>query len=345
MKLRGKEVKNFADPIIVAEIGQNHNGVTEKVDELILTAKEIGCDYAKFQCWDKDSIFIKSFYENKPGDDYLKTKDLEDTLDQLSLDNDKMKRAADFCKNAGIGFVSTPVDKSYVDFLIEQDPDFIKIASFDLNNLPLIKYAASRCKTIVLSVGLGTLQEIEEAIDAVYSAGNEEIILMHCVAAYPPKDEDINLNNIDLLRDYFGLPVGYSDHSKGFAVSLAAIAKGVCMLEKHFTLDNTVASGDHPISANPQEMKIIVSEGKRINSALGSYKRTLSSDDFKYRKILRRSIVSKGKLDKGQVITEENIAFKRPGTGIQINELPYLLGKKAKCEISSDELIQWKDVE
>lgn len=345
MKLRGKKIKIFNEPLFVAEIGQNHNGSIEVAKELVLKAKEIGCDYAKFQCWDKDSLFIESFYKNKPGDDYLNTKNLEETLDRLSLSSNDLDEIIAFCKKVDIGFVSTPVSKAYVDLLVEHDVDFIKIASFDLNNFPFLKYAASKGKPIVLSTGLGTLQEIEEAIETIFSTGNKYLALLHCAAAYPPKDENINLNNIDLLRDYLGLPVGYSDHSKGYSVCLSAIAKGACIIEKHFTLDNTIASGDHPISANPEEMRIIVEEGKRIYTALGQYKRIISDEDKEYKKTLRRSVVSGRDIKAGEIITMDMIDLKRPGTGIQINELSYLLNKKAKRNIHANELITWDDVE
>ncbi len=345
MKLRGKEIKNFGEPLVVAEIGQNHNGSIKIAKDLILRAKEAGCDYVKFQCWDKDSLFVESFYKDKAGDDFLKTKNLEETLDLLSLNRDNIEEIIECCRNAGIGFVSTPVSNAYVDLLADNDVDFIKIASFDLNNLGFLEYVASKGRPIVLSTGLGTLQEIEEAVNTIFSTGNRDLVLLHCVAAYPPKDENVNLNNIDLLRDYFELPVGYSDHTTGFTTCLAAIAKGACIIEKHFTFDNSIVSGDHPLSADPDEMKVIVEEGKRVSTALGQYKRILSDDDKKYKQILRRSIVSVRNIQKGEIISMDVIDFKRPGTGIQIGELPYLLNRKAKRNIHENEIITWDDVE
>lgn len=343
MRLRGKEIRNFNEPLFIAEIGCNYDGDIEMAKKLISKAKEIGCDYAKFQSFDKDSLFIKSFYKHNPGD--LKAETLEDTLDRLSLSDNDLDMIMRFCKKVDIGFASTPVSNVFVDSLVDRDVDFIKIASFDLNNLPFLRYAASKGKPIFLSVGLGTLQEIEEAVETIFSTGNKELVLLHCAAAYPPKDENINLNNIDLLRDYFKLPVGYSDHSKGYSVCLATIAKGACVIEKHFTYDNSIESGDHPISANPQEMKIIVEEGRRIYTALGQYKRIISDEDIKHRKILRRSVVSCRNINKGEKITMDMVDFKRPGTGIQINEMPYLLNRKLKRNINSNELISWDDLE
>lgn len=343
VKLRHKEIGNFKEPLFIAEIGCNYDGDIELAKKLIYQAKEIGCDYTKFQSFDKDSLFIQSFYKNNPGD--ISTENLEQTLDRLSLKSTDLSQFYDTCRKANIGFASTPVSKAFVDSLISFDVEFIKIASFDLNNIDLLRYAASKGKPIILSVGLGTLQEIEEAIEAIFSTGNKDIVLLHCAAAYPPKDENIHLNNIDLLRDYFQLPVGFSDHTKGFSVCLAAIAKGACVIEKHFTYDNTLVTGDHSISANAEELKIIVDEGKRIYRALGQYKRIISDDDIEFKRILRRSIVSSKNINKGDRITNDMIDFKRPGTGIQINEMPYLLGRKVNRDIPSNELIFWTDLD
>jgi len=343
MKLRNKEIGNFREPLFVAEIGCNYDGDIALAKELIRKAKDIGCDYAKFQSFDKDSLFIEAFYKQNPGD--LPGETLEETLDRLTLKNDDLKELSSFCRDTAIGFASTPVSTTFVDSLMALDVDFLKIASFDLNNLPLLKYAAEQGRPIVLSVGLGTLQEIEEAVETIFSTGNRHLILMHCAAAYPPKDANINLNNIDLLRDYFHLPIGFSDHTLGFSVCLAAIAKGACVIEKHFTYDNTLETGDHFISANQEEMKIIVEQGKRIIAALGQYQRIISNDDIEFRKILRRSVVSVGEIKSGATITEEMIDCKRPGTGIQLHEIPYLLGRRVNREIGANELISWTDLD
>jgi len=345
MKLRGKKLENFGEPLFVAEIGQNHDGSIEKAKKMITAAGELGCNYVKFQCWDKDSLFIKSFYKDKPGDPYLKTKSLEETLDMLSLSRENVEELVQYSREQKIGFVSTPVAEKYVDLLVSKDVDFLKIASFDLNNHQLLSYAASQGKPIVLSTGLATVQEIEDAIQVIYKASNRELMLLHCAAVYPPKDENVNLNNIDLLRDYFGLPVGFSDHTVGFSMALAAIAKGACLIEKHFTLDNTIASGDHPISADPEQMKVIVEQGRRIRTTLGSYRRDLSKDDLEYRAILRRSIVSRRAIRAGEVITADMIDYKRPGTGIQVCEAQYVLNRKARRDIPANVLINWDDLQ
>ncbi len=345
MRLRGKEINNFKEPLFVADIGQNHDGSIDRAKELVLKAKQAGCDYAKFQSWDKDSLFIESFYKNKPAEEHIDAKDLEEQLDIESLKNDDFAKLVKFCKEVDIGCITTPVSNAYVDMLVENDVDFIKIASFDLNNLEFLRYAASKGKPIFLSTGLSTLQEIEEAINTIFSAGNKELVLLHCIAVYPPKDKDLNLNNIDLPRNYFGLPVGFSDHSIGVSIPLGAIAKGACVIEKHFTYNSLIPSGDHPVSADPEQMETIVKEGKRINIALGRYKRVLSDDEKKLKSVLRRSIVSAVNINKGEPISKDMIEYKRPGTGIQIEELPYLLNRKAKKNIAANKLILWKDVE
>jgi N-acetylneuraminate synthase len=222
---------------------------------------------------------------------------------------------------------------------------FFKVASMDLNNLSFLEYIAEKGKTIILSTGMGSLAEIETAINIIYDTGNEEVILLHCIAVYPPEDKIINLRNIEMLNKTFSIPVGFSDHTIGTSIPLAAITLGAKVIEKHFTLDKTMPGWDHAVSANPEEMKIIVEEGEKIITALGKYTRVISKVEINQRNSFRTSIVSKQKLRKGEVMKESKLNFKRPGTGIRPDEVKYILGRKVNKDINEDEIIKWEDLD
>ncbi|KKL13927.1 hypothetical protein LCGC14_2520890, partial [marine sediment metagenome] len=219
-----------------------------------------------------------------------------------------------------------------------------KIASMDINNLELLKYVAKKNKPIILSTGMSTLSEIENAVKTLEKQGNGQIILLHCIAVYPPEYEDINLNNIHMLRGKFGYPVGFSDHTIGTSIPLASVALGSCVIEKHFTLDKDLPGWDHAISADPKEMKIIVEESRNIAKSLGSYERVVGEAEEEKKLKFRRSIVAKTDLKKGHTLTLDELSFKRPETGICPDEVRYVVGRKLKRNISQDEIIQWDDM-
>ena len=213
----------------------------------------------------------------------------------------------------------------------------------DLNNIPFLKYIASKKKPVVLSTGLCGLGAIVEAVDCLEQNGCTEIVLLHCVSIYPPRDEEINLNNIDMLRDNFGYPVGYSDHSIGVVAPIMSIAKNVCIIEKHFTLDKDMFGWDHKVSADPEELSIICSAAKSGYKMLGQYRRRIQESSER-REAFQRSIVAVNPIQKGAVITENDIDFKRPGTGISPKYIDFVIGKSAKRDIRCDELIQMTDI-
>lgn len=349
MKIKNFKVKNFEAPYIIAEIGSNHNGDIKLAKRLIEEAKRVGCDCVKFQSWSADSIFSKKVYEDNffLNDDYRDRSDftLRKIVEEYSFGDASLLEARNYCNEVGIDFTSTPFSNNEVDFLVEElSAPFIKVASMDLNNYPFLKYIASKNRPVMLSTGLSTLSEIDKAIEVIECAGNKEIMLLHCVSVYPPRDIEVNLNNIEMLRhNYPNYPVGFSDHSIGFEIPLAAIAKGACILEKHFTLDKSMVGWDHKVSATPDEMKIIVNGGKRINEALGSYRRIVSEAEKLKIPAFRRSIVSKRKIIAGQLITADDLDFKRPGTGIPPEYLKLIVGRPARRDIDIDELITDRD--
>lgn len=215
----------------------------------------------------------------------------------------------------------------------------------DINNYELLKYIAGKGKPVILSTGMSTLGEVEAAVNIINKAGNDDIVLLHCISIYPPLYEDIHLNNITMLQQTFGYPVGFSDHTIGYSIPLASVAIGSCIIEKHFTLDKDLPGWDHEISANPEEMKIICQESKNIVKSLGGFKRIVSKVEEDKKNKFRRSAVAKIEMKAGHIISQDDLDFKRPGTGIQPEELKYMIGRKVKITIEDGELLKWEDFE
>ena len=347
MKLGNREVKDFTIPYIIAEIGANHNGDMNLAKKMIDSAKQCGCDAVKFQSWTPDSLIAKEEYErNQQYDDSPKKHfgSLREMVERYYLRPDQHIELQEYCDKVRIAFFSTPFSVEEADFLEELDVPFYKIASMDINNLTLLKHAAKKKKPIIVSTGMATLTEIENAVKTIEHEGNYEIVLLHCIAIYPPAYEDINLNNIPMLRQTFGYPIGFSDHTIGISIPLASVVLGSCVIEKHFTLDKDMPGWDHEVSANPEEMRIIVEESRNIVKALGTYRRVVGKAEEEKKLKFRRSIVVKSDLRQGHILTLDDLSFKRPETGIRPDEVQYVIGRKLKRDIENDELIHWDDM-
>ena len=347
MKLGNREVKDFSIPYIIAEIGANHNGDMDLAIKMIDSAKSCGCDAVKFQSWTPDSLVAKKEYDrNQQYNDSPKKHfgSLKEMVEKYYLRPEQHHELKRYCDKIGIEFCSTPFSEDEADLLEELEVPFYKIASMDINNPRLLKHVAQKGKPIILSTGMSTLAEIENAITTIESEGNHQIILLHCIAIYPPAYKDINLNNIPMLRQTFGYPVGFSDHSIGVSIPLASVALGSCVIEKHFTLDKDMPGWDHEVSANPEEMKVIVEESRNIANALGTYRRVVNQAEEEKKFKFRRSVVAGKDLKKEHVLTIEDLAFKRPGSGIRPDEANYLIGRRLKQDIVRDELIHWDDL-
>ena len=345
MKINNRIIRNFSRPFIIAEIGANHNGDLELAKKMITSAKKAGASAVKFQSWTKRSIFTKRLYKNQKPDFQLNNiKTQEQLIDKLTFSNSEYKKLALFCKRKKIIFSSTPFDANSAVFLSRLKVPFFKVASMDLDNIPFLKYLAKYKKPMIVSTGFGSLKEIAEAIDEIKSVNkNAQLTLLHCVSAYPPKDKDVNLNNIKLLRKTFNLPVGFSDHTKGSTACLSAITLGAAVIEKHFTLDKNMIGWDHPISADFNDMKVIASEGNRANKFLGS-KFRFENNSEKNIRIMRRSIVVKRIIKKGEKISMNNIDFKRPGAGISPSKLEEVINRKAKKTLLVDQILNKKNL-
>lgn len=348
MRFIFEKIKNFSEPYIIAEIAANHNGDLNLAKELIDQAVKAGADCVKFQSWTKESIFSRKVYEENYflNDDYRNRDDytLEEIVEEFSLNKSELKQLKQYCDEIGIDFGCTPFSKDEVDFLVDElKVPFIKIASMDVNNLPFIEYIASRNVPIILSTGLSEMSEIDEAVRTIEKY-HQKIILLHCVSNYPPQDENVNLRNITMLQEYYHpYSIGFSDHSIGVEIPLAAVALGAAVIEKHFTLDKDMFGWDHKVSADYHELVKIVEGSKRIVNALGSYRRYLTKFDFEKIPAFRRSIVAARNIPSGKIIEREDLDFKRPGTGIEPKYINLIVGKKAKKDIKYDQLLTPED--
>lgn len=342
-----EEIKEFGKPYMIAELGSNHNGDMELAKKLIDEAKRCGADCVKFQSWSKDTVFSEKVYQDNYflADDYRNRTDytLKEIVEAYSIDRADHFLLKEYCDKVGIEFNSTPFSKPEVDLLVDElQVPFIKIASMDLDNIPFLSYVAGKDKPVVLSTGLGDLADISDAVKCLRENGCNDIILLHCVSIYPTEPELSNLNNIDMLRNTFGCKVGYSDHTIGTIAPILAMGKGACIIEKHFTLDKEMEGWDHKVSANPKELKIICDAADTAYKMLGSYRKVVNESQER-RDAFQRSIIAAKDISKGQVITEDDITFKRPGTGIHPKYYQMVIGRVAKQDIRRDSIISMQD--
>ena len=347
IKFGNVEIGPAHPPYIIAEIGSNHNGDMNLCRQMIDAAAEAGAHAVKFQSWtDKSLIAEEEYARNTEYSDKKKHfGSLREMVTAYQLTADQHREAHAHCQSRGIAFCSTPFSIEEVNLLEELDVPFFKIASMDVVHLPLLKFTARKQRPLVISTGMATMAEIEQAVETVRAEGNEQIVLLHCVSIYPPEYSTIHLRNMASLQQAFDVPVGFSDHTLGTAIPLAAIAIGACVIEKHFTLDQGMAGWDHAISANPEQLRTIVAEGKNIFAALGDGRRTVSAAEMEKRKKFRRSLVARYKLDRGHVITEADLDAKRPGTGIAPNEMAYVIGRRLAADLAADQVLHWKHLQ
>lgn len=345
--MKFSEIKEYGQPYIIAEIGANHNGDIELAKKMIDSAIECGADCVKFQSWTKDSIFSKKVYSDNYflQDDYRNRTDytLEEIVDKYHISIEQHIELKTYCDEHNIEFASTPFSNQEADLLADElDVPFIKIASMDLNNIPFLSYVAKKGKPVVLSTGLCPMSDVALAIETLRGNGCKEIILLHCVSIYPPEDDQVNLNHIDMFRTCFEVKVGYSDHTIGTVAPIMSIAKGVCIIEKHYTLDKTMTGWDHKISADPSELRIICDAAKTGYKMLGSYEKAVNENKER-REAFQRSIVAAKEIKAGSIITETDITYKRPGTGISPKYYQYVIGRRAKRDIGYDQILTQED--
>ena len=328
--------------LIIAEAGVNHNGSIQLAKKLIDKAVFSGADAVKFQTFKAKNVLSK----NAPKADYQKqTTNLResqfDMIKRLELDERAHQELIAYCKKANIMFLSTPFDLDSVDLLNELGLQIFKIPSGEITNLPYLRRIGSLCKEVILSTGMSDLKEIGEAIKILTNAGTlkENITVLHANTMYPTPMEDVNLRAILTIQNKFDVAVGYSDHTLGIEVDIAAVAMGANIIEKHFTLDKTMDGPDHKSSISPEELKAMVSSIRNIEKALGSSVKKPSKSEKPNISMARKSIVASKSIKKGELFTEKNITTKRPGTGISPMEWDSIIDKVAKRDYQIDDLL------
>jgi sialic acid synthase SpsE/protoporphyrinogen oxidase len=327
--------------LLLAEIGINHQGSKEMLIKLLNQVKEANFDYAKLQTYFSSRVSATS-----KGAKYAdKTLDMEENIsemfERLQLSKRDHDKVFDWSKKNNFPVISTVFDEESVDFLIKYNLDAFKISSFDAVNLPLLKYVASKKKPIILSTGMCAMSEIEEALDAVASQDNKNLILLHCVSSYPCDPRDVNLNAITTMKNAFKLPVGYSDHTIGTIVAQGAIAMGANVVEKHFTLDKNLEGSDHILSADFNDLKLLSETRNILYTAFGSGIKKKSFSETSSVNTQRKSIYTGKKILAGQKITLDNICIKGPGHGLLPKYLNLVLGKKVTKNIEKDSPVTW----
>ena len=325
---------------IIAEAGVNHNGSKELAYKLIDAAKKSGVDCIKFQTFKAENLVS----HNAAKADYQKDTTGEgsqiDMLKKLELSYDDFVDLKKYCDKEGICFLSTPFDFESINFLNGLDMPFWKIPSGEITNLPYLVALAKTKKPVVMSTGMCRMNEIEEAMRVLKDNGTPSIKLLHCNTEYPTPYEDVNLNSMKTMADAFDVEVGYSDHTKGIEVPVAAVALGATIIEKHFTLDRNMEGPDHKASLEPDELAQMVSSIRHIEKALGSADKKPSPSEMKNIEVARKSIVASTHISAGDVFTENNLTVKRPGSGISPMRWNEVLGQKAARDYEEDELIE-----
>ena len=328
--------------LIIAEAGVNHNGSVQLAKKLIDKAVFSGADAVKFQTFKATNVVSK----NAPKADYQKqTTNLResqfDMIKRLELDERAHQELIACCKKANIMFLSTPFDLDSVDLLNELGLQIFKIPSGEITNLPYLRRIGSLCKEVILSTGMSDLEEIGEAIKILTNAGTlkENITVLHANTMYPTPMEDVNLRAMQTIQNKFDVAVGYSDHTLGIEVDIAAVAMGATVIEKHFTIDKTMDGPDHKSSIDPEELKAMVSSIRNIEKALGSSIKKPSKSEKPNISMARKSIVARKSIKKGELFSEKNITTKRPGTGINPMKWDSILGKVAKRDYQIDDLL------
>lgn len=329
--------------IIIAEAGVNHNGSIELAKALIDAAADAGVDYVKFQTFKAENIASK---HARKADYQLKNTDTEN-MDQLSmlkkleLDHDAHKILIAYAKEKKITFLSTPFDLDSIDLLSEMNIRLGKIPSGEITNLLYLRKMAHHFDKLILSTGMATIEEVQAALNILYTEGKtkQDITVLHCTSEYPAPIEDVNLKAMLQMKDAFEIPVGYSDHTLGIEVPVAAVALGATLIEKHFTLDKTMEGPDHAASLDPVELKQMVAAIRNVEKALGTGVKVPTAIEEKNKLVARKSIVAAANIKKGDVFSLQNLTVKRPGTGINPMKWDDVIGKVAIKDFEEDELI------
>ena len=327
---------------IIAAAGVNHNGSIELAKQLIDVASNSGADAVKFQTFKAENLVSKNAQK---AEYQKKTTDISesqfDMIKKLELDVNTHKELIAYCQEKNIMFLSTPFDHDSIDFLNELGLKIFKIPSGDITNFPYLKRVGALGKQVILSTGMSTLKEVGDALTILVGTGTQKanITVLHANTMYPTPMEDVNLNAMLAIQEEFGVAIGYSDHTLGIEVDIAAVAMGASIIEKHLTLDKTMEGPDHKASLEPEELKDMVVAIRNIENALGSYEKKPSPSEIVNMDVARKSIVASCIIKKGELLSDKNLIAKRPGTGLSPMKWDAVIGTKATKNYQEDELI------
>lgn len=334
----GRRVGDYMQPYIVAELNTSHFGDLAIARNMIAQAKAAGCDCVKFQSWSADTLYSESYYKANPiAKRFVK---------KFALDDSQFIELAAYAREVGIDFASTPYSIEEARFLVQRcDVPFVKIASMELNNLPYLTQLGELGVPLILSTGMGALDEIIQAVRTIEITGNKNLVILHCTSVYPAAPEIIRLQNIVGLRSEFPqYPIGYSDHSIGIEIPTASIALGACLIEKHFTLDSSRIGMDNQMATEPEQMQQMIQACFNVHSAMGGTGRILGAEELAQIPLMRRSMVARVNLRCGDILQEDSIEFKRPGTGISPSEYHHCIGQKITRDIDAGSVIFDEDL-
>lgn len=326
---------------IIAEAGVNHNGKLDLALKLCDAAKDAGVDAVKFQTWKTENIVTASarqaaYQTANTG----KEESQYDMLKNLELSYDHFRCIQDYCKKIGIDFLSTPDEEESLQFLVSLGLPFIKVGSGEVTNIPYLRKIGTCKKPVILSTGMSTLAQVATAYDTLLKAGAAEVSLLHCTTNYPCPMDEVNLQAMVTLRNAFKCKVGYSDHTMGTEIPVAAAALGAEIIEKHYTLDRTMDGPDHKASLEPAELKLMVQQIRNIEAALGDGIKKPNKSEAENAKVVQKSILAKKTIKKGETLTEENLTVKRAGTGIPASLWDAVVGCNAIKDYDIDEPIK-----
>lgn len=326
---------------IIAEAGVNHNGDLEIAKKLVDAAATAGVDAVKFQTFKAENIVCK----NAQKAEYQKAatggeQSQFQMLKKLELTEEMHEKLIAYCKEKGILFLSTPFDLDSIDYLVQMEIEIMKIPSGEITNFPYLRKIAKTGKKVIMSTGMSDIEEVKDAIAVLSKYGSNDISVLHCNTEYPTPFADVNLKAMLTLQKEFNVKIGYSDHTLGIEIPVAAVAMGASIIEKHFTLDKAMEGPDHKASLEPDELAAMVNAIRNVEAALGTGDKKPSSSEQKNIAIARKSIVAKRKIQKGEILSDENLTAKRPGSGISPMKWNDVVGTKAVRDFAEDELIE-----
>lgn len=326
---------------IIAEAGVNHNGKLDLALKLCDAAKEAGVDAVKFQTWKTENIVTAQARQAAYQTENTGVEESQfDMLKKLELSYDHFRYIQDYCKKMGIDFLSTPDEEESLEFLVSLGLPFIKAGSGEVTNIPYLRKIASCGKPVILSTGMSTLAQVATAYDTLLQAGAPTVSLLHCTTNYPCPYDEVNLRAMQTLKDAFKCQVGYSDHTMGTEIPVAAVAMGAEIIEKHFTLDRTMEGPDHKASLEPVELKLMVEQIRHIEVGMGDGIKRPNKSEAENAKVVQKSILAKRPIKKGETLTEEMLVAKRAGAGISSVHWDVIVGTTAIKDYEIDEPIK-----